>query len=93
MKVKVRLSSLLRQFGELTNEPDAIEISAPSALECLQALVDQFPSMRQYVYDKEGKLQPFIMFFVNGEKLLTDEFTRPLKDGDELFVLLAFAGG
>jgi molybdopterin converting factor small subunit len=93
MKVKVRLSSLLRHFGELTSEPDAIEVSAPSALECLQDLVHRFPSIRQYVYDKEGKLQPFIMFFVNGEKLLANEFTRPLKDGDELFVLLAFAGG
>ena len=82
MKVKVRLSSLLRQFGELTNEPDAIEISAPSALECLQALVDRFPSMRQYVYDKEGKLQPFIMFFVNGEKLLADEFIEILNRPD-----------
>lgn len=93
MKVKVRLSSLLRQFGEITNEPDPIEVSAPTAPECLQTLVDRFPSMRQYVYDKEGKLQLFIMFFVNGEKLLANEFTRPLKDGDELFVLLAFAGG
>ena len=93
MKIKVGLSSLLRQFGGLTTEPNTIEVAASTPLECLRVLVGQFPSLRQWVYDKEGHLLPSTMFFVNGEKLLADEFTRPLKDGANLFILLAFAGG
>ena len=93
MKIKVSLSSLLRQTSGLTNEPDAIEMTATNPLECLRVLTGQFPSMRQWVYDKEGNLLLSTVFFVNREKLLPHEFTRPLKDGDELLILLAFAGG
>jgi molybdopterin converting factor small subunit len=93
MKIKVTLSSLLRQFSGLTKEPNTIEVTAPNPLECLRILTDQFPPIRQWVYDKEGNLLPSTMFFVNREKLLPHEFARPLKDGDELFILLSFAGG
>ena len=87
------MSSLLRQFGGLTAEPDTVEVAASTPLECLQILVGRFPSLRQWVYDKEGRLLPSTMFFVNKEKLLPRELASPLKDGDELLILLAFAGG
>ena len=93
MMVRVGLSSLLRQFGGLTAEPDTVEVAASTPLECLQVLVGRFPSLRQWVYDKEGRLLPSTMFFVNKEKLLPREFASPLKDGDELLIVLAFAGG
>jgi hypothetical protein len=43
--------------------------------------------MKRWTYDKEGKLLPLVWFFVNGRQLQTDEFTQPLKDGDELFIV------
>ena len=93
MKIKVSLSSLLRQFSGLTKEPDTIEVTGSTPLECLSALTSRFPSMRQWVYDKEGNLLASTMFFVNREKLLPHEFAKTLKDGDALLILLAFAGG
>lgn len=93
MKVRVGLSYLLRHFGGLTAEPDRMEVAASTPLECLQVLVGRFPSLRQWVYDKEGNLLASTMFFVNKEKLLPREFASPLKDGDELLIVLAFAGG
>jgi molybdopterin converting factor small subunit len=93
VKVRVGLSSLLRQFSGLTAEPDTMEVAASTPLECLQVLVGRFPSLRKWVYDMEGRPLPSIMFFVNKEKLLPREFTSPLKDGDELLILLAFVGG
>lgn len=93
MKVRVALSYLLRHFGGLTAEPDTMEVAASTPLECLQVLVGRFPSLRQWVYDKEGNLLASTMFFVNKEKLLPREFASPLKDGDELLIVLAFAGG
>lgn len=85
--VKVTLSPLFRHLSGLTGEPEVFEVMAPDALRCLRVLVDRFPSMRQWTYDKEGKLLPLIWFFVNGQRLQTDEFTQPLKDGDELFIV------
>ena len=61
--------------------------------ECVRNVVDQFPSLGNWVYEKDGGLRKVIFLFVNGEKLLSDELSKPLKEGDELFVVLSFAGG
>lgn len=91
-KVKVTLSPTLRQLSELTGEPDAFELRADSVLECLQIMVRRCPSMKKWVYDKERKVRPLLWFFVNDpgmrQKLTPEQFTDPLKDGDE--VLLFF---
>jgi tetrahydromethanopterin S-methyltransferase subunit B len=96
MKVKVKLSSLLRQLSDLGDQPETLEVTASdhiNPLECLQSLTDRFPSLRKWLYDEEGKLRSAIFVFVNGEKLLSDEMLKPLKDGEDILVVLAFAGG
>jgi molybdopterin converting factor small subunit len=93
MKVKVKLSGLLRQFSELRGEPEVFEVTGSNPLECLRVMVERYPSMRQWVYDKEGKLLGLMQFFVNGEKLLLSEHSKTLKDGDELYIFFATGGG
>lgn len=94
MTVKVKMSSLLRQLAQLAKEPDIIDVSAPDPVQCMQVLVQRFPSLREWVYDsKQGRLLPQVQFFVNGHKLVAQQFTNPLKDGDELLILLAIGGG
>jgi hypothetical protein len=91
-KVKVTLSPMLRHLGELRDEPEVWDVRAADALDCLQVMMKRYPSMRKWAYDKEGKLLPLIWFFVNDpewrQKLTPDQFTKPLKEGDE--VLIAF---
>jgi molybdopterin converting factor small subunit len=93
MKVKVKLSNLLRQFSELQGEPEVFEVTGSNALECLQVMVERYPAMRKWVYDKEGKVLGLMQFFVNSEKLLMSEHSKPLKDGDELYIFFATGGG
>jgi molybdopterin converting factor small subunit len=93
MIIRVKLSYLLRQFSELQGEPDVFEVSASNALECLRVMVERYSSMRKWVYDKDGKLLGLMQFFVNGEKLLVSEYSKPLKDGDELYIFFATGGG
>jgi hypothetical protein len=93
MKVKIKMSSLLRQLSQLPKEPDTTYVSAPNPIECLQNMADRFPSLKKWVYDNQGRVTPQVQFFVNGEKLLADEFASPLNDGDELFIVLAIGGG
>lgn len=93
MKVKVKLSNLLRQFSQLQEEPEVFEVNGPNALECMRVMVERYPSMRQWVYDKEGNLLGLMQFYVNGEKLLLSEHSKPLKDGDELLIFFAIGGG
>ena len=90
MSVKVKIPSLLRQ---LTNGQEVVEVTAYSVIECLDNLVVQFPGIRRWLYNKQGQLFPFVYVFVNGETVSTDELTNPLKDGDELLLLIAIGGG
>ena len=90
MSVNVKLSAVLRKA---TNWQETVEVAGDTPLECLRNLEAQFPSIRQWIYDKGGKILPQIQLFVNGERIYTDELTKQLKNGDELLVLLAIAGG
>ena len=93
MKVKVKLSNLLRQYSHLQEEPEVFEVEGSNALECVRIMVERYPLMKKWVYDKEGKLLGLMQFFVNGEKLLMSEHSKPLNDGDELLVFFAIGGG
>jgi len=93
MKVKVKLSHLLRQFSELQEEPEVFEVTGSNPLECLRVMVERYPAMRKWVYDKEGKVLGLMQFFVNGEKLLLSGYSKTLKDGDELYIFFATGGG
>ena len=87
MSVKVKIPSLLRQF---TNKQEVVEVTAYDALECLKNLTAQFPGLRRWLYDKQGELRPQVHIFINGERASASEL---LKDGDELLIMLAIAGG
>ena len=69
-----------------------MQLDAATPLECLQPMVQRYPAIRQWLYDKDGQLLPLAWFFVNDpewkRKLLPGELTRPLRDGDE--VIIAF---
>ena len=89
-KVRVTLSPMLRHLSKLRDEPEVFELNAANALECLQVTLKRYPSIRKWAYDKEGNLLPVIWFFVNDpemrEKLAPDQFTNPLRDGDEVTI-------
>ena len=91
-RVRVTLSPMLRHLSQLGDEPEVWEVRAASPLDCLQIMLRRYPTMKKWVYDKEGKLLPIIWFFVNDpkwkEKLTPDQFTKPLTEGDE--VIIAF---
>jgi molybdopterin converting factor small subunit len=90
MAVTVKVSSLLKKY---TNGEEFVEVERGTPLECLHALETKFPAIKRWLYDKEGKLRPQFWFFVNGQKISAAELNNPLKDGDELMILLAISGG
>jgi molybdopterin converting factor small subunit len=90
MTVKVRLSNLLRQA---TDWQEIVELTAETPEECLDAVVTRFPDVKKWIYDKNGKLWDRIQFFVNKKRISRDELGKPLKEGDELHILLNIGGG
>ena len=90
MPVQVRLSNLLRQA---TDWQEIVEVDAQTPEECLLAVVTQFPDVRKWIYDKNGKMWDRIQFFLNGRRIGRNQLDKPIRDGDELHVLLNIGGG
>jgi molybdopterin converting factor small subunit len=90
MNVTIKISSLFRKF---TDGQEFVKVTGNNTMECLRELETRFPKMKRWLYDKQGNLRPQIWFFVNGQKISTDDLTKPLNEGDELFFVLAISGG
>ena len=90
MTVRVKLSNLLRQA---TDWQEIVEVTAETPEACLHSLVTQFPDVRKWIYDRNGKMWDRIQFFVNGKRIDRDQLGKPIPDGDELHILLNIGGG
>jgi molybdopterin synthase sulfur carrier subunit len=91
MAVKIRIPTPLQKLAE--NQPE-VEVSGNTVKAALAALDQKHPGFRDRLYDEKGALRRFINFYVNDEdvRFLKSEDT-PLKDGDELSIVPAIAGG
>jgi molybdopterin synthase sulfur carrier subunit len=91
MAVIVRLPGQLRQFA---GGNKLVEVESSSVGEAIEALSTHYPAVGQRVLDDQGKPRRFVNIFVNGEdvRLLQGPET-PLRDGDEVILAPAVAGG
>jgi len=91
MSVKIRIPTPLQK---LTNNQSEVEVSGSNVKAVLAALEEKHPGLRERLYDEKGTLRRFINFYVNDEdiRFLKSEDTA-LKDGDELSIVPAIAGG
>jgi len=91
MAITVRVPTPLQKLTA-----DKAEVSAEGATvkELLEDLERQYPGFKSRLCDGEGKLRRFVNVYVNEEdiRFLKQEVT-PLKDGDEVSIIPAIAGG
>ena len=90
MSIKVNIPSYLKSY---TNDAQVVEVNGSTVKECLDRLVEQFPSMKKMVFTKEGKLLDYVSIYVGGEFAYADELAQPVKDEDELHLLYILGGG
>jgi len=91
MAIKVRIPTPLQK---LTGNQSEVEVAGATVKAVLAALEEKHPGLRERLYDEKGTLRRFINFYVNDEdiRFLNSEDTA-LKDGDELSIVPAIAGG
>ena len=91
MAVKVRIPTPLRK---LTNEQELVQVDAKSISEAITKLQTQFPGIQERLVDDKGEVRRFVNVYVNEEdiRFLQNQNT-PLKDGDEISIIPAIAGG
>jgi molybdopterin synthase sulfur carrier subunit len=69
-------------------------VSSANIKELIEDLEKRFPGIKERICDETGKIRRFINIYVNEEdvRFLQQEET-PLKDGDEISIIPAIAGG
>jgi len=71
-----------------------VELTGNTVSEIIENLGSAHPGIKERVYDEQGEIRRFINIYVNEEdiRFLTGKDT-PLKDGDEVSIIPAIAGG
>jgi len=91
MPTKVLIPTPLRK---LTNNEESVEVNAKSIGEAITELQARFPGIQERLVDEKGEVRRFVNVYVNEEdiRFLKNRET-PLKDGDQVSIIPAIAGG
>ena len=79
---------------KLTNDLELVQACGSNVSELLDNLDKSFPGLKERVCDEQGNVRRFVNVFVNGEDIrFLNEKATPIKDGDEVSIVPAIAGG
>ncbi len=79
---------------KLTNGQSKVQLNGVSVADLIERAETQYPGFRERVLDSDGEVKRFINVFVNGVDIRTLQGkATPVKDGDEVSVIPAMAGG
>jgi len=91
MPVTVRIPSPLLK---LTQNHSEVSAEGNNVKEVLNNLNSQFPGIKERLFDEKDQLRRFVNVYVNEEDIRFQKGeATPLKDGDEVSIIPAIAGG
>ena len=91
MAAKIRIPTPLRK---LTNNEELVEVTAGTVGSAIAELQTRYPGIQERLLDESGVVRRFVNVYVNEEdiRFLQNQQT-PVKDGDEVSIIPAIAGG
>ena len=91
MAITVRIPTPLQK---LTGNQAEVAVEGSTVDDIISSLDRQYPGLKGRLCDEQGKLRRFVNVYVNEEdiRFLEGPETK-LKDGDELSIIPAIAGG
>jgi molybdopterin synthase sulfur carrier subunit len=91
MAVKLRIPTPLRS---LTGGASELDIEGGTVSEVLTTLERDHPGFRERLYDERGEIRRFVNIYVAGEDIrFLKGLDTPLKEGEEVSIVPAVAGG
>ncbi|MGD0812656.1 MAG: ubiquitin-like small modifier protein 1 [Verrucomicrobiota bacterium] len=91
MPIKVRIPTPLRK---LTHDEEIVQVTADTVGAAIAELQSRYPGIKERLTDEAGSVRRFVNVYVNEEdiRFLKNQETT-LKDGDEISIIPAIAGG
>lgn len=91
MSIQVRIPTPLRRF---TAGAEEVGASGATVGKIVDDLERQFPGLKERLCDEEGRVRRFVNIYVNGDDIrFLQNLETGVKDGDELSIVPAIAGG
>lgn len=91
MSVQVRIPTPLRRF---TAGAEEVGANGGTVGHVVDDLERQFPGIKERLCDDEGNVRRFVNVYLNGDDIrFLDNLKTGVKDGDELSIVPAIAGG
>tara|TARA_B110000003_G_C16159605_1_gene343094 strand:+ start:196 stop:471 length:276 start_codon:yes stop_codon:yes gene_type:complete len=91
MASKVRIPTPLRK---LTDNQESIEVESNTIGGAIDELEGKFPGIKERLVDEDGEIRRFVNVYVNEEDIrFLENQDTPLKEGDDISIIPAIAGG
>ena len=91
MPTKIRIPTPLRK---LTHEQEVVHAEGSTVDEILANLDKTYPGLKERICDESGNIRRFVNIFINDEDIrFLDEKATAVKEGDEISIVPAIAGG
>ena len=91
MPVNVRIPTPLRK---LTKDKDIVKAVGSTIKDIIDSLEKENTGLKERICDERGELRRFVNVYLNDEDIrFAQGKSTPVKDGDEISVIPAIAGG
>jgi len=91
MSVQVRVPTPLRRF---TGGAEEVNANGATVAALVNNLEKNYPGIKERICDEEGRVRRFVNIFVNGDDIrFLSNLDTAVKDGDEVSIVPAIAGG
>ena len=77
----------------LTLDQETVEVNGTTVGECLTQLATQYPRTKEWLFREDGKLRDFIDININLDNPCPEGLVKPVKDGDQIFIVMMISGG
>lgn len=89
--ITIFIPTPLRRFA---GEQSRVQVQASTVSDAIKSLTATYPSLSNYVYDASGDIHRHVRIYLGEEDIRSREgYNTLLKDGDELSIIPAIAGG
>ena len=80
-------------FQPYTENMSQDYVGGRTIIECLTMLVERFPELKSRLFNTEDRVRRELIIYINKSQIHPNEFSRPVKDGDQLYIAHVISGG